>query len=162
MGRPPSSVLFANIANSPSWTVSQDTSCLSWNWNKNKILFRYLIFSRTNSRNYSPPTTNQNGSALPFLQTTAVSTDPREDHAFHFSQLHVILGRTSTLLHVFAGGFKDSGADGRIRFVGLFDIPVAMGAAWIVLEVGGRRWATFDCDLRRCIRRERGGALSFC
>ena len=165
MGRP-SSLLFANIANSPSWTVSQDTSCLSWNWNKNKILFRYLIFSRTNSRNYSPPTTNQNGSALPFLQTTAVSTDPRAEHAFHFSQLHAILGRTSTLLEVFAAGFKD--ARGRIEeyvllcrffadsslYFGLFDIPVAVGAA-----CGQHSIAMYV--LRRCFGRECGGAWSF-
>ena len=97
---------------------------------------------------------------LSFLQTTAVSTDPRADHAFHFSQLHAILGRTSTLLEVFAAGFKD--ARGRIEeyvllcrffadsslYFGLFDIPVAVGAAWIVLAGG---WRTQVGNIRlRC------------
>lgn len=32
---------------------------------------------------------------------------PPADHAFHFSQLHIILDRTSTLLEVFANGLQE-------------------------------------------------------
>ncbi|PFH53633.1 hypothetical protein AMATHDRAFT_79092 [Amanita thiersii Skay4041] len=47
-----------------------------------------------------------NGS-LASLASISVAEGPPADHAFHFSQLHIILGRTSTLLDVFAGGLQD-------------------------------------------------------
>ncbi|KAF8884657.1 nuclear pore protein 84/107 [Infundibulicybe gibba] len=44
---------------------------------------------------------------LESLKTVAVQDGPPADHAFHFSQLHIILDRTNTLLEVFANGLRD-------------------------------------------------------
>ncbi|KAF8666241.1 hypothetical protein AX14_006510, partial [Amanita brunnescens Koide BX004] len=77
-----------------------------------------------------------------------MSASPPADHAFHFSQLHVILGRTSTLLDVFAGGLKDGvygpGMEEYVplcRFfahlslhLGLIDVSVPVGVVQVVLE----------------------------
>ncbi|KAF8639343.1 hypothetical protein AX17_001562 [Amanita inopinata Kibby_2008] len=46
-------------------------------------------------------------STLESLRNVAVAEGPPADHAFHFSQLHIVLNRTSTLLDVFAGGLRD-------------------------------------------------------
>lgn len=91
---------------------------------------------------------NEVYSTLASLQTTAVSAGPPADHAFHFSQLHVILGRTSTLLDVFAGGLKDGvygpGMEEYVSlcrffahlslYLGLIDVQVPVGAVQVVLE----------------------------
>ncbi|KAF8151524.1 nuclear pore protein 84/107 [Crassisporium funariophilum] len=44
---------------------------------------------------------------LDSLKSVAVLDGPAADHAFHFSQLFIILDRTDSLLDVFANGLKD-------------------------------------------------------
>lgn len=46
-------------------------------------------------------------SALESLKTVQVADGPPADHAFHFSQLHIILDRTGPLLEAFASGLVD-------------------------------------------------------
>ena len=91
---------------------------------------------------------NEVFSTLSSLQTTSVSSGPPADHAFHFSQLHIMLGRTSTLLDVFAGGLNDGvygpGMEEYVPlcrffahlslYLGLLDVSVPVGAVQVVLE----------------------------
>ncbi|KAF8343282.1 107-domain-containing protein [Amanita rubescens] len=83
------------------------------------------------------------------LQTTSVLSGPP---AFHFSQLHIMLGRTSTLLDVFAGGLNDGvygpGMEEDVPlcrffahlslYLGLLDVSVPVGAVQTVLEAYSR------------------------
>ncbi|KIL59037.1 hypothetical protein M378DRAFT_169919 [Amanita muscaria Koide BX008] len=85
---------------------------------------------------------------LESLKTAAVAEGPPADDAFHFSQLHIILDRTTTLLDVFAGGLKD-GSYGHgmyeyapltrffahlCLFLKMIDIPVPPLATQTILE----------------------------
>ncbi|KAF8631636.1 hypothetical protein AX15_002275 [Amanita polypyramis BW_CC] len=85
---------------------------------------------------------------LESLRTIAVAEGPPADHAFHFSQLHIILGRTSTLLDVFAGGLRDGSYESGpyeytplcrffahlCLFLKMIDLPVPPLATQAILE----------------------------
>ncbi|KAF9469517.1 nuclear pore protein 84/107 [Collybia nuda] len=86
--------------------------------------------------------------ALETLKTVAVAEGPPADHAFHFSQLHIILDRTSTLLETFASGLRD-GSYSQTSFeyatmcrffahlclyLQMIDIPVPPLATQVILE----------------------------
>lgn len=86
--------------------------------------------------------------ALDTLKTVDVADGPAADHAFHFSQLQIILDRTSSLLEVFAAGLRDgSYPQSSIEyptmcrffahlalFLQMIDMPVPPHAMQIILE----------------------------
>ena len=85
---------------------------------------------------------------LESLRTVAVAEGPPADHAFHLSQLHVILGRTSTLLDVFAGGLTGASyGPGTYEFV-YFILSLGCIHSWCLF---------FSTDTPRCV-----GSLPIC
>ncbi|RDB21680.1 hypothetical protein Hypma_011219 [Hypsizygus marmoreus] len=85
---------------------------------------------------------------LETLKTVAVAEGPSADHAFHFSQLHIILDRTGTLLDVFANGLRDGSYSQTsfeyatmcrffahlCLFLQMIDIPIPPMATQVILE----------------------------
>ncbi|KAF4588314.1 Nucleoporin nup84 [Pleurotus pulmonarius] len=82
------------------------------------------------------------------LKSVAVFEGQPADHAFHVSQLHIILDRTSTLLEIFANGltdgiYADTSSDYSTMcrffahlclFLQMIDIPVPPLATQVILE----------------------------
>ncbi|EDQ98148.1 uncharacterized protein LACBIDRAFT_309794 [Laccaria bicolor S238N-H82] len=87
-------------------------------------------------------------SSLDSLKSIAVLEGPPADHAFHFSQLLIILNRTNTLLDSFAVGLKDGSYTQSsfeyasmcrffahfCLFLQMIDIPVPPLATQVILE----------------------------
>ncbi|KZP13590.1 hypothetical protein FIBSPDRAFT_797582 [Athelia psychrophila] len=171
----PERVLYAALAPSPATSAVLKSACRTWEdhlWAQISIMCEEKLTSEMGrlggfweggvgavEKGMVPMTRDEEEAeeedwekeatdALETLGGVGVIEGPPADHAFHVSQLNIILGRTDPLLEVFADGLRDGNYDPAsieyptmtrffahlCLYLQMIDIPVAPLATQIVLE----------------------------